>query len=235
MHFIKYSSVLFLGLALSACGNVAVTPVTPTPVAPPTPPAVNPTYTVKGSVTGLSAGTSLTLSNNGATVTSDSSGNFAFTAITSGAAYNVTVPTPPTDYTCAVQNGSGTMGDADVTGVNVTCTPPVNSTHAVGGLVVNSSSQPGFGYLVLNAGTATEETLLVQSGASFVFKTRLKSGDTYSVTGKPPATSFAAYCVVTGNGSGTIASADVTEITVACYPPRLPPPPLPLPPVGPRP
>ena len=54
-----------------------------------------------------------------------------------GAAYSVSVVTQPSGQTCAVTNGSGTVGSADVTDVTVSCAvstvAPLSTTAAGGG------------------------------------------------------------------------------------------------------
>lgn len=87
------------------------------------------TYTIGGTVTGLSGG-SVTLLNNGSNSTSVSAdGSFSFSTPTSN--YSVSVGSQPSGQTCTVANGSGTA-TADVTNVTVTCasTPstPANVT-----------------------------------------------------------------------------------------------------------
>lgn len=86
------------------------------------PPA--PTYTIGGTVSGLT-GSGLILQNNGGNNLAISNGAFSFTtALATGAAYVVTVLTPPTgpSQTCTVvTNGSGTVGAANVTNVAVLC------------------------------------------------------------------------------------------------------------------
>jgi hypothetical protein len=82
-------------------------------------------FAVSGKISGL-AGTGLVLRNNGGDdLPAVRDGAIAFpTKIASGAAYNVTVYTQPTSpaETCAVTNGSGTMGSNDVSNVAVSCT-----------------------------------------------------------------------------------------------------------------
>jgi len=101
---------LFAALSLGACGGGSGPP---------------PAFTVSGAVSGL-AGAGLVLRDNGVddlAVAVD--GAIAFpTKIASGATYSVTVFTQPTSpaQTCAVTNGSGTMGSSDVTNVAVSCT-----------------------------------------------------------------------------------------------------------------
>ena len=84
-------------------------------------------HTVGGTVSGL-AGGSVTLSLNGEqTRTLSADGAFTFPeGLDPGVAYEVTVATQPAApaQTCNVANGAGTMSDADVTNVQVTCAPP---------------------------------------------------------------------------------------------------------------
>src|SRR6516162_2831991 len=68
------------------------------------------TYSVGGSVSGLS-GTVVLQNNGGDTLSVSANGSFTFaTALVGGTAYNVTVKTNPTGQTCSVSNGTGTIG-----------------------------------------------------------------------------------------------------------------------------
>jgi len=81
------------------------------------------TRNIGGSVSGLDSGKSVILQNNGGddlTVSADGGFSFA-TALQSGSTYNVTVLTPPSEQSCTVSNGSGTVSGADVSGVAVVC------------------------------------------------------------------------------------------------------------------
>jgi len=86
------------------------------------------TYTVGGSVSGLS-GSGLALQNNGAdTLSIAASGSFTFaTALADSSAYMVTVSSQPAGQTCSVTNGSGTISAANVTNVAVSCEDDVSS------------------------------------------------------------------------------------------------------------
>lgn len=102
------------------------------------------TFTVSASVSGLS-GSGLALQLNGGTplsITSNGSITFPL-AIKSGATYTVDVisqPAAPTQV-CAVSNGSGTVGAANVTDIDVTCvtssaglpTPPATMLYFANG------------------------------------------------------------------------------------------------------
>jgi len=79
------------------------------------------TYTVGGTISGLS-GTVVLQNNVGNDLSISVNGSFTFSAtVTNGAAYAVTVLANPLGQTCAVTNGSGTSV-VNVTNVAVTCT-----------------------------------------------------------------------------------------------------------------
>ena len=100
-------------MTLTACGGSSGQGAAPT------------TYTVGGTISGLT-GAGLTLRNmSGDPQPVAASGTFTFaTQLANGAAYAVTVSTQPTDpaQTCVVTNGNGTVGGNNVTNVAVDCT-----------------------------------------------------------------------------------------------------------------
>jgi hypothetical protein len=161
-------------------------------------------YTVGGTISGLNG--TVGLQNNGGNALSTSSnGSFAFsTAMASGTAYNVTVATQPTGQTCAVASGSGTVQSANITNVVVTCAA---STFSVGGTITGLTQS---GLLLANGADSTSPAA---NASSFSFPTKIASGAAYTatVTTQPSGET----CTVS-NGSGTMASANVTSITVAC-------------------
>jgi serine/threonine protein kinase, bacterial len=90
-------------------------------------------FSVGGIVSGLAAGTQLTLLDNGADSTAVSAnGTFTFaTQLASGDSFGITIGTQPTGEFCAVTNGSGVV-TANVTNVSIDCGIPqyVVSTFA---------------------------------------------------------------------------------------------------------
>jgi hypothetical protein len=94
-----------------------------------------PKYTLGGTLIGLGASASVQVLNGTDTLTVSANGAFTLpTAILSGGSYTVTVGTPTSTQTCAVQNGTGTVSTANVTNVVVYCTYNVtaatlNGTH----------------------------------------------------------------------------------------------------------
>ena len=168
--------------------------------------AATPTYSVGGTVSGLS-GTVVLQDNGGDNLSVTANGSFAFpTQLASGAAYAVTVKTQPSGQTCVVSSGNGTVGSANVTSVAVTCTTNPLVTYSVGGTV---SGLSGTVVLQDNGG----DNLALAANGSFTFPAKLTAGSAYSVTVfTQPA---GQTCTVTG-GSGTIASANVTSVAVTC-------------------
>jgi hypothetical protein len=161
------------------------------------------TYSVGGNVAGLSGSAQLQI-NGGATVAVAANGAFAFpSALATGATYTVTVSTQPSAQTCTVSNGTGTMAAANVTNVQVNCAA---STYTVGGTV---TGLVGSVQLQNNGG----EIVTVSASGAFTFPTRLATTAAYSVlVSTQPA---AQTCTITG-GSGSIASANVSNVAVAC-------------------
>jgi hypothetical protein len=135
-------------------------------------------FTVSGTVSGLT-GNGLVLQNNGADDKSiKANGYFTFTtAIVSGLNYAVTVKTQPNtpSQTCYVTNGSGTMGSANVTNVNINCALAfLPSSGAVGTLVTltganfiaaQSVSVGGVAAIVINS-SSSSLTAMVMPGAA---------------------------------------------------------------------
>ena len=168
----------------------------------------NNTFSIGGTVSGLTSGQSVTLLDNGAdSFKVTANGAFAFpTKLATGVSYNVTVGTQPILETCSVLAGSGKVASANVTNVTVTCA--ANPTFSIGGSVSGLTSGQSV-TLLDNGGDST----LVSSNTTFTFPTKLASGANYAVTvGTQPTTET---CTVT-NGSGKVASANITNVTVTC-------------------
>jgi hypothetical protein len=81
------------------------------------------TYTIGGMVSGLNAGGTVVLQNNGGNNLSvTQNGAFTFSApINYATGYDVSVLTNPTGQTCTVTNGVGAYPGMSVTNVAVTC------------------------------------------------------------------------------------------------------------------
>jgi 6-phosphogluconolactonase (cycloisomerase 2 family) len=193
-----------IALALAACGGGGGSGGGGT--TPPPPPAQ---YTIGGSVTGLT-GTGLVLQDNGGdnlSVTQNGSFTFA-TKVNSGGAYAVTVMTQPTGQTCTVSNGTGTAS-ANVTNVAVACAATAGGNVTIGGTVTGLT---GTGLVLQDNGG---DNLSITGNGAFTFATPLASGKAYAVTVLTQPSSPTQTCTV-ANGSGTTASANVTNVAVTC-------------------
>lgn len=115
-------------VATSASGNVAGADVTSVVIT-----CTTTKFTVGGSVTGLEAGESVALENNGGDdVTVNQDGTFTFgTAIASGAGYDVKVDHAPPGKTCTVTDGSGTVTTGKIENVVVACASTPTSCRAI--------------------------------------------------------------------------------------------------------
>jgi hypothetical protein len=163
---------------------------------PPTPPTLNyvaplpstctgsSTYTIGGSVSGLSSGASVTLlDNGGGSLPVTANGPFTFAmALASGSAYSVTVATQPAGEICSVANGAGTVASANITDVAVTCvsgtpleiSPATLKTGIVGtnyteGLTASGGSGSGYTWTVLAGSALSAAGLTLESDNGEIF------------------------------------------------------------------
>jgi hypothetical protein len=163
------------------------------------------TYTVGGNLTGNTG--SVTLLNNGTNSTAvlRPKGTFTFSsALATGSTYNVTVQTPPTGQVCLVFNGSGAISTSNISSVLVSCT---TNTYTVSGNV--SGLGNGLALALLKNGG---DLLSLTANGSFTFVTPMAAGSYVVSIGTQPV---GQSCVIT-NGSGTISTSNITNISVTC-------------------
>jgi hypothetical protein len=165
------------------------------------------TFTIGGTVNGLNSGASVTLLDNATdSLTIITNGTFTFkTPLATGATYNVTIATQPTNETCTITNASGTVVSANITNVSVSC---ATNTFTIGGTV--SGLNTGASVTLLDNAT---DSLTVGTNGAFTFKIALATGAAYSVTVSTQPTGQT--CTIT-NGTGTVASANITNVNVSC-------------------
>jgi hypothetical protein len=174
------------------------------------------TYTIGGTVIGLkSSGTVHVLNGNDNDAVS-TNGTFTLpTAVTGGTAFTVSVGTLPTGQVCAVQNGSGTVANANVTNVLVYCTytqsvATLNGSYDGAGYNINiDTDQLGIGVSFDGAGNEGNTATFIANVGGTV------------TTGTNSSSSAGPYTVVTtnaipvlttgGNNIGAIAGADSDE------------------------
>lgn len=170
---------------------------------------VTATFTVGGTVSGLTSNGLRLRLNGGAPLTvAAGATSFVFPAIASGTNYTVTVgqqPSAPTQ-SCTLANESGTIGATNVTNVTVTCV----TVYTVGGTINNLG---GSGLtLQLNGGTP-----LVLQPFTFNFSfAAVPNGTVYTITIAAQPTLPSQTCTITGGGTGTVNGANVTNVTLNC-------------------
>ncbi len=168
-----------------------------------------PTFTVGGTVSGLTGSGLVLRLNGGGNLSVAADGAFTFAArLATGTAYTASVLAQPTapSQTCTVTNGSGTVGSANVAGVSVSCT---TNSFAIGGTV---SGLLGSGLVLQNNGG---NDLPIGANGAFTFTTAIPSGATYAVTVGTQPTAPVQSCSVT-SGSGTLGAGNVTSVRVNC-------------------
>jgi hypothetical protein len=176
-------------------------------------------YTIGGSVSGLKTGETLILLNNGGnalTLPGNATGSLKFTFTTellNGASFKVTVGTQPKGDTCTVTDGSGKVASANFSTVAVSCSSTTITTYTVGG---NVSGLSNGATVVLQDNLADNLTVTgtTASSVGFAFKTALAGGASYSVTVLTQPTGET--CTVTGDASGKVGSANITDVAVSC-------------------
>jgi hypothetical protein len=174
------------------------------------------TYTIGGTVIGLkSSGTVHVLNGNDNDAVS-TNGTFTLpTAVTSGTAFTVSVGTLPTGQVCAVQNGSGTVANANVTNVLVYCTyiqsvATLNGSYDTAGFNINIDTDLlGSGVPFDGAGKeGNTATGIVNVGGTVTTVTNSSSSaGPYTVV----TTNAIPVLTDSGNNIGAIAGADSDE------------------------
>ncbi|WP_237077623.1 hypothetical protein [Myxococcus xanthus] len=199
-----FSSAVLVGLlsvVLTACGS--------DPKPPGEPDAGGggvPSYSVGGTMSGLRDGAQVVLRNGEESLSVTTNGSFAFSQkVARGAAYAVTVQSPPEGASCTVESGSGTMDNADVTSVAVTCGA---NTYPVGG-VVSGLSEGASLELRNNDGPV----LTVSANGPFRFPAEVVDLAGYSVTVQ---SSPAGHACTVERGAGTVNGSAVTDVAITC-------------------
>ena len=117
---------------------------------------VVPTYTVGGTIAGLT-GSAVLENNAGNDLSTSTNGAFTFsTPLAQGSAYNVTVKTNPSGQVCTVTNPSGTIAAANVTNVSISCVTQTGSGLSVQYQSTDANNIEYFSYTSPNDGYGTQ-------------------------------------------------------------------------------
>jgi len=174
-------------------------------------------YAISGTVSGLS-GSGFTISNNGSDDLSLSAGSGGFTfpsKLKSGKTFLITIksyPSLPTQA-CTITGGSGTIVSSNITNLSIDCSQGYTVSGSVSGLA---------GTLVLQ-NNGTNDLSISSNGVFPTFSHPLPDLSSYNVTVHSHPAGQVCYLI---QGTGTIASANVTNVDVQCLTGSVPPGPL---------
>jgi len=210
-------TLLFATLFIGACGGSGNAPSPSSSSANSASSPAGATYTV-GSIIGGLTGSGLVLQNNARddlSVTTNGLVTFS-TELSSGSSYNITIKTQPTNpsQTCSLAGSTaGTITNANIVAVSVTC---VTNLFTVGATV---TGLVGPRLILQNNGG---DDITVNANGVVTFPISIASGAHYAVTVKrqpianTPASSSIQFCGV-ANGAGSVGNGPIT-VTVSCRP-----------------
>lgn len=183
-------AALLLTLGLAACGGKA-------------------SYDVSGTISGLN-NEGLILANGGESLPI-AAGKTSFTfakRIDYGTEYNITFKQQPAHMTCGISGGSGSAGHYINISAAVSCS---QNTYSVSGTISGLTVDD----LELINGNVT--TTVAKDAKTFTLNGAVADGTTYGVGVSTQPKGL--LCVVQpGTGAGTMGSANVTNVQIACNP-----------------
>ena len=166
-------------------------------------------YTVGGTVKGLSAN-GLVLKNNGADDITVALGASSFQfpmQISPGGSYDVQVGAQPAGLTCTVNDGSGSNVQGPISNVTVSCSV---QSYTVGGTITGLTAS---GLILENNGT--DHLMVAADATTFVFPTAISATSGYHVVVATQPAGFT--CTVSGGVESNV-RADSQSIHVTCSP-----------------
>jgi hypothetical protein len=176
------------------------------------------TYSVGGSLSGLSAGDTLVIANSNGDHTTIDPTQSTYTMnepVAYGASYALTVLTQPTGKTCVIANASGTNVTANVTNANLSCAATL---YTIGGTITGLNAATGL-VLQNNGG---DNTAISANATTFSMTTGVPANALYSITvlTQPTPSSVAnatatISCTVS-NGGGTTPNGNITSVLINC-------------------
>ena len=173
------------------------------------------TYTVGGTVIGHSGEVSLALTYGNETDTlkvAKGTEKFTFAAkLVADQSFTIEI-TAPAGQTCRSSRTQGTIVNANITDIVVTCSDDAAGTYSVGGSVTGLANGDTITLTLTPTGGSTE-TEDVTADGTFAFDTKLAKDATYTVTTTSPA---GKTCTVNNAGQQTMGEGDVSDISVTC-------------------
>jgi hypothetical protein len=194
--------------------NIPPSSAPTTPVVPTTPPPTVNSFTIGGTITGLSG--SLILTNNSTDIiTVTQNGAFTFTQqLANNTSYAVTVTTNPVNQGCSIGNASGIVQNANVTNVNITCAGNSKTLTAINipSLSITGTFN-GLGVIMIAPPTTTNLTGLIPTFSHTGVSVTVNGTAITSGISAVDFTNPVSFTVVAADGSTQV-------YTVAVYAPR---------------
>ncbi|MDT0582630.1 hypothetical protein [Brumicola blandensis] len=164
-------------------------------------------YSIGGSVEGLGQSPVVLTNNASDELSISENGSFVFTQLLiDDETYDVSVQTQPTDYTCFVGNGAGTVNGQNINDVAVSCEAN-EDLFSVGGSI------SGLNQAEIVLETNLSDVITVDSDGGFSFPASFTDGSNYQVFVQ---TQPQAQTCGIENASGTINGNNVNNVAVAC-------------------
>ncbi|MDT0627682.1 hypothetical protein [Alteromonas sp. W364] len=164
-------------------------------------------YSVGGSVAGLGESPVIIANNATEELSVSANGSFVFTQLLiDDETYDVTVQTQPTDYTCSVSNGTGTVNGLNVTDISISCESN-EELFSVGGSVSGLNQSE----IILE--TNLGDIATIDSDGGFSFQASFTDGSNYQVFVQ---TQPQAQTCGIENASGIINGNNVNNLSVTC-------------------
>ncbi|RUA29724.1 MAG: hypothetical protein DSY76_03115 [Bacteroidetes bacterium] len=160
-------------------------------------------YSISFKVNGLDGALSVLMNGaNSMSISHDGTYTFSKKEI-HGFGYNVTINSQPSNQECTVYKGVGTVDASNINNIEINCT---TAKYSIGGTASNIKDD-----VVIKNGSDT--LTLHKNDTRFKFTKKVANGSSYNVTIKS-APNYQT-CTLT-NASGTVNSADVSNVQIAC-------------------
>ncbi len=186
-----------------------------------------PQYTIGGVITGLNG--SLSLKHNNEILNINSNGTFTFTTpLNDLETYNVTILSQPTNQTCNITNGSGTISSSDISNIQIVCS---NNLYYIRFTIAQDQFLSEINVTVVNTvndDTTTQNWVYPPNDPNAIFTfnmpTPLATGESYDLIIPPlqttdpfPIQGDCYFSPTVGNNqlSGVMGNADIT-IPITC-------------------
>ena len=170
---------------------------------------VTPRFFVSGSISGLDAQQTVSLSLNGNPAISFTGAEFSFAeGLLNQQAYSVNVVSKPSYYSCVSEEAQGTIISADISNINIVC---LHDTFNVGGSVAGHLGQVTISYT--DNDTDTRQVNVTQEQSDFIFEDVL-DGTSYTINAVIDQSTGQTCQVI--NAASSLNGSNISNVNVTC-------------------